>query len=617
MKRLFQIAAVVLAITVSTGLLNGQAAQTADERTRETRARQNAQTFEFNATVLTFYDREGKIVGTAGERALYGQPVFSPDRTRVAVLKNDLNAESNDLWVVDVATSKSTRITNSAMREFVQGAVWSPDGTQLVYVALRNGAEGIYRRASNGEGSEELLYKNPGFGLNLSDWSRDGRFLSFAKSDLTGGMLYVLPLTGQSNRQPVEVFRTESQSQVGVPRFSPDGRYLSYVVAVPGKAEIFVRSVDPSNKMSWLISQTIGGAITWSRDGKQLYYLAPDRAVMATDVSTTAAFEFKTPRVLFRPPGAVPPVVNNISADGDRFIVLPPPRGPQLQQITIYDREGKTLSKVAEPGLYQAPAFSPDGRRLAVLRNDLGTSKTDIWIYDIASGKGTPMGIDVPSAPMWSPDGRHILYTTIRGSYMGIYRKASDGTGSDELLFRYTPGAGIQLTDISPDGKFLSFSSGGVVLVVPLTGTDPLARQAIEFSREEFDVALGRFSPDMKFMAYRSDEADPGGMRFQVYVRPFNASTGKADDGKWQVSKNPVAAMLHWRADGKEFFFRDFNEPGNTDLRVMSVDLTAAPTFQAGTPKVLFTLPGPINGNLGNISRDGQRFVFAMNIPAR
>src|SRR6185436_988828 len=144
-----------------------------------------------------------------------------------------------------------------------------------------------------------------------------------------------------------------------------------------GKAEIFVRSADPSNKTApTLISQTIGGAVSWSRDGKELYYVAPDRAVMSMEVSTTGAFQFKTPRVLFRPPGAVPLVVAHISADADRFIVLPPPRGPQLQQITIYDREGKIVSKVGEPGLFGAPAFSPDGRRLAVLRNDLTTAKT-------------------------------------------------------------------------------------------------------------------------------------------------------------------------------------------------------------------------------------------------
>jgi hypothetical protein len=113
----------------------------------------------------------------------------------------------------------------------------------------------------------------------------------------------------------------------------------------------------------------------------------------------------------------------------------------------------------------------------------------------------------------------------------------------------------------------------------------------------------------------RSNEGDPD--RFQVYVRPFVASTGAAGEGKWQISKDGAAAMLHWRADGKEFFFRAFNEPGTTDMRVMSVEVTMTPTFQAGTSKMLFSIPGPLNGNLQNISRDGQRFVFAINVAAQ
>jgi hypothetical protein len=84
---------------------------------------------------------------------------------------------------------------------------------------------------------------------------------------------------------------------------------------------------------------------------------------------------------------------------------------------------------------------------------------------------------------------------------------------------------------------------------------------------------------------------------------------------KWQVSKDGVLAMVHWRADGKEIFFRGLNLESN-ELRVMSVDVTTGPTFSAGAPKLLFKLPGPLGGNLGNISRDGQRFVFAVNVPA-
>src|SRR4029453_10614026 len=103
--------------------------------------------------------------------------------------------------------------------------------------------------------------------------------------------------------------------------------------------------------------------------------------------------------------------------------------------------------------------------------------------------------------------------------------------------------------------------------------------------------------------------------RGEIYVRPFNASTGLPGDGKWRVSKDGVQAMLHWGAHGKEIFFRGQNL-GSRELLVVSVDVETTPTFKAGTPKVLFKLPGPLAGNLGNISRDGQRVVFWINAPA-
>ncbi len=581
------------------------------------KAKQNAKNFEDRATVITFLDRQGKTVGTAGERTRYNATVLSPDRTRVAVVKRDQEAENEDLWILDVATGKSTRITTSP-KDAWQPPIWSPDGSQVAYVEIRGGSEGVYRRASNGEGPEELLYKDPSSLLRLSDWSLDGRFLSFAKSDLSGGVLYVLPLSGEGERKPIEVYRSESR--MSGPRFSPDGRFLSYMLFKEGQRnEIFVRPVDASGGAGqWQVSEGGGGAASWRGDGKELYYTSPGGAVMVVEVSTSPTFTFGKPKVLFRPPGAVPVGIADISRDGERFLTLTPPKGPQLQQITVFDRSGKVATKVGAPGLYAQPVFSPDGTRLVVMRNDIERATQDIWTFDIATGKGTPVTNDLlgKNTPMWSPDGSHILYVSNRAGYTGIYRRASDGTGSEELLFRYTPGAGLNLTDISPDGKFLACQSGGVLLVVPLTGADPLERKAIEFSREEFDVGNGRFSPDGRFLAYLSNEADPD--RNEVYVRPFDASTGMAGEGKWQVSKDGAAGMELWRGDGKEFFFRQYNEPGVDDFLLMSAEVTTTPTFQAGTPKLVVKLPGPgpFRGNLGNISRDGQRFVFAMDVPA-
>ena len=273
------------------------------------------------------------------------------------------------------------------------------------------------------------------------------------------------------------------------------------------------------------------------------------------------------------------------------------------------------MQKVGEPDLYGQPSFSPDGARLLVMKNDLRTGQSDLWAIELATGKNIRLTNDtLPKiSPLWSPDGKYIYYASLRDGDWPIYRRASDGTGGEELVFRYTPGAGVAPTDISPEGKFLVCDSGGVILVVPLTGSDPTSRKAIEYLREEFSDNVGRLSPDGKFMAFRSDEAQPE--RGEVYVRPFDASTGMPGNGKWQVSKDGVNAMLHWRADGKEIFFRGLNLDSN-DLRVMSVDVTTMPTFRAGAPRLLFTLPGPLNGNLGNISRDGQRFVFAVNVSA-
>ena len=624
MKNSARIAIIFAAATLSFAQPQGPAAaqelsaEAKSKEQAEARAKRNAQFFQNSATTITFYDRSGKVAGKLGERAMYDATVLSPDRKRVAVIKEDLEMESADVFVMDVATGASTRITTSARTEFVLSPVWSPDASRVAYVTIRKGQEGIYARAANGQGPEELLYKNPGAFLNLTDWSQDGRFLTFSKSDLSGGTLFILPLKDNPEHKATEILH--SDLRMFAPRFSPDGRFLCYtVVDKANKSEIFVRPVDSAPDASpWQISQgTLPfSSAFWRHDGKELYYLGPDRSVLVTEVSTSPKFSFTTPKVLFRPPGAVPDRIADVSADAERFLALPPPRGQQLQQITIFDREGKVVKKVGEPGMYSQPSFSRDGTRLVVMKGDIQRGQQDLWTIDIATAQGTRITNDTlfKTGAMWSPDGKRIYYASMQKSGdWGIYRRAADGTGTEELLFRYTPGAFLGLTDISPDEKFIVCDSGGVVLVVPLTGTDPLARKEIEYLREEFTDGVARLSPDGKFMAFRSDEAQAE--RGEIYVRSFNASTGLPGEGKWRVSKDGANAMLHWRADGKEIFFRGM-DLDSSDMVVVAADVTTTPAFHAEKPKVLFRLPGPLGGNLGNISRDGQRFVFAINVPA-
>jgi Tol biopolymer transport system component len=620
MKKTRHIAFVLAAMALLRAPLPSSAAAqelSAEAKSKEAadaRAKRNALNFENSATTIVFFDRSFKRTGGVGERAIYDEVVLSPDGSRVAVCMEDLANESADLFVLDVASGAKTRLTTSARTEFVMAPVWSPDGSRIAYVTIRNGQEGIYARAANGQGSEELLYKNPGAFMNLTDWSPDGRFLTFAISDLKGGALYVLPLESGRDRKPVEI--THSDLRMFSPRFSPDGRFLSYtVIDKSNRGEVFVRAIDPATTGGpWQISDGSSSMAFWRRDGKELYYLARDQSMMVADVSTSPAFSFTKPKVLIRQQAAVPERIAYVSSDGERFLVLPRPRGPQLQQVTIFDRRGQVVQKVGEPGFYNQPSFSPDGRRLLVAKGDLQTGQSDLWTIELASGTATRLTNDTlpKNGPLWSPDGKYIYFTSLRNGDWPVLRRPSDGSGSEELVFRYTPGAGLNVTDIAPDGRFIVCDSGGVILVVPLAG-DPESRKAIEYLRDEFTDNVGRLSPDGKFLAFRSDEAKPE--RGEVYVRPFTATPARPGEQKWQVSKDGVNAMLHWRADGKEIFFRGMNLESN-DLRVMSVDVATTPAFSAASPKLLFTLPGPVGGNLGNISRDGQRFVFAVNVSA-
>jgi len=196
-----------------------------------------------------------------------------------------------------------------------------------------------------------------------------------------------------------------------------------------------------------------------------------------------------------------------------------------------------------------------------------------------------------------------------KDGFSGIYRKAADGTGEPELLFQYTPGAGMVLTDWSPDGKFLTFFTG-VIVVVPIGDNKKgLERKEIDWLREDYDAGQGRFSPDNRYLAYLSNEENVD--RGEVYVRPFDASRPEAPGpgDAVRVSKDGSIGMITWRQDGKELYFMTRN------WEVMAVEVTTTPTFKAGEPRLLFSLPGPLPGNpmqWKNVSKDGDRFIFAM-----
>ncbi len=282
-----------------------------------------------------------------------------------------------------------------------------------------------------------------------------------------------------------------------------------------------------------------------------------------------------------------------------------------MQQLTVFDRQGNVVTRLGEVGSYSQAAFSPDGSRIAVVKNDPDTDGRDIWTFDIATGKSTAITSDAPpdSAPIWSPDGTQIAYVSDRDRTNAIYRRAANGTGVEELVYTHTSGAQIILTDWSADGRFICFWAGETMFVLPLTGE----RKPIELGRERG----GRFSPDSRLLAFNSNQSGP----FQVYVKDLAESTRQPAAGgpavqSTQVSNGPSVGGIFWRQDGKELLYLSLQ--GGQGM--MAVDVLGEAPFRTGEPKLLFKLPTPVlaPAQLSNVSSpDGQRFVFAVNVQPR
>ena len=223
----------------------------------------------------------------------------------------------------------STRFTFDPAWE--ASPVWSPDGSHIAFGSNRGGQFDLYEKASNLAGEDELLFKS-GDNKLPSGWSPDGRFLLYYFA-IAPSQVWLLPLGGgEANRKPVPLLHSEfDQAQA---KFSPDGRWISYLSNESGRDEIYVRPFDPSSATGsssaggtpvtgkWMVSKGGGRAALWRSDGKELFYLSTDGMTMAVDVSTSGVFQAGVPKALFKvPPGLL---FWAVSSDGKRFL-LPAP----------------------------------------------------------------------------------------------------------------------------------------------------------------------------------------------------------------------------------------------------------------------------------------------------
>ena len=248
--------------------------------------------------------------------------------------------------------------------------------------------------------------------------------------------------------------------------------------------------------------------------------------------------------------------------------------------IVWLDSTGKTTPLVAQPGIYDAPRFSPDGKRLAYLSN---TGKgDDVFVYDLASGTSTQLTFTAPGnfELAWTPDGKHLVFGEGSTSGFALWWIRADRSGEPQkLLAGKFP---MRPESVSPDGKRLAFvqnTTGGMpdIWMLPLDFGDPdrpkvgTPEAYLTSPLVEVDAA---FSPDGRWLAYSSSSGDASSTD-DVFVRPSAAGAG----GKWKISTKG-GKFPTWSHQGRELFFL------GGDDRIMITDYSAkGDAFAFGTPR--------------------------------
>jgi Tol biopolymer transport system component len=264
---------------------------------------------------LMWVDRSGKLLERVGEPRVMATLSLSPDKQRVAV--SSPTAGTYDIWVLDLARGGAgTPVTFGPNHEF--DPAWSSDGLRLLFNSNRTGLFSLYRRASDGTGDEELL-KGSQTDLTLPDWSADGRSIVYTERGLatTGLDLWTLPLSSDGPPgRPTIFLQTPFNEGAGV--FSPNGDWIAYESDESGRYEVHMRRF-PSAEDRKPISREGGRSPQWRRDGRELYYLAPDQTLMAVAVDE-ATGDVGVPQPL--PVKAVGASSSYAaSGDGRRFLV--------------------------------------------------------------------------------------------------------------------------------------------------------------------------------------------------------------------------------------------------------------------------------------------------------
>ena len=512
---------------------------------------------------------------------------IAPNEHTVAVVGYLESARKNAIWIYELGSpgARSLPDTEGAGYPF-----WSPDGRSLAFFA-----DGKLKKLDMPGGQVQTLCDAPsGRG---GTWNKDG-VIVFAPNARQGGELYRVSASGGIAKSISSLDTNRGEQSHRWPVFLPDGRHFLYLAAnfsgQNGVDAIFVGSLDSDEKR--FVAEAAANA-AYAAPGYLLFYR--DKTLLAQ------AFDPKRFALTGEPTGILtdiqyqPQVRRAAFAVSDNGVLIAQTgSGVALSQPTWFDRKGSEVGVVGKPDVYGNVSIAPNGKSVAVDKNDRGSQNRDIWTYELQrdSAKRLTFEYRINAVPIWSPDGARLVIASNRQFGVDLYMKNSDGAQEERNIVR--DDFNKYSNDWSRDGKYILYTRGTDLWFLTLPEL-----KISQFLKAVSILRNGQFSPDGKWVAYASNESG----KWEIYVTSFPESRGK-----WQVSTGG-GEQPRWRGDGKELFYL------SSDYKMMAVPVTTEPTFDSATPVALFqaTPRQPVSlvdVFVYDVSRDGQRFLILTQV---
>jgi eukaryotic-like serine/threonine-protein kinase len=468
-----------------------------------------------------------------------------------------------------------------------EGPFFSPDGDHVGYF---DPVARALKHISVLGGPAETIVSNLGPGVVGASWGRDGMIVYSS-----GNRLWHVPWHG-GEPQPL-----------ASPPDKSTGFFWPHVLP-GGTGVLFTNFLAPGNVRLAVFSRDTGKVSDLGTAGSHARYVETGHIVYAAAGTLRAAgFDQNRLALTSDPVPVVEGVLVDMKFDGASFGIAgngslvylageSSGRAPRRPLVWV-DRAGRSKEIGVQADKYWGPRLSPDGKRVALNVVDNGSS---IWVVDPARGIRTRLSSDTSSqfTPLWTSDGKQLVYGANRNGVMGFYRKAADGTGEEEHLVTVESVVWLNATSWTPEQKTFLFDmlrpdqTFGIG-EVSLAGS-PSWRPLIDVAGvSEWGAAL---SPNGQWIAYSANENGTD----QVYVARYPGLGNKE-----QVSTR-VGGHSPWWADGRTLYYR--SPPA--DVSMVTID--PGPPFSPGIPQHVLTfpyLPDWLGRRSYDVTRDG-RFVM-------